>query len=83
MTLWAWLGISLFGGLGLIGVLDRVRRHRDRWDGRYTEQIAILKTDKPLALPTVKPLHARVLRTRRKSSAKPTIEFKRRTKGTV
>ena len=77
MTLWAWLPLSLIGGLGLMAVLDRVRRHRDRWDGRYMTQIQVLKTDNPLVLPAVKKLEACVVRKQRQRRAAPFSRIRR------
>ena len=56
-----WGGLALLGGGGilLIVVLERYRRHYERWNGpHYMQQIAILTPSKEeaLELPKVRPL---------------------------
>lgn len=78
MTGWVSVTVvTIAAGVGLILVLERVRRYRDRWDGRYTEQIQILKSDTPLDLPAVKPLQARVVVKQRKRRAAPFSRIRR------
>ena len=65
MSKWLVLKVSLVwlpGGLLLIVVLELVKRHLHRWDGRYVKQIQVLKAETPLQLPAVRPLKGRFVR---------------------
>ena len=57
MKLWVWAVALVLGGV-ILRALDAWRKRREYDDGpaHYVEQIQVLKADKPLDLPAIRPL---------------------------
>lgn len=56
---WPWLAMVVLPGGILIASLELLRRrHAREHAADYVTRIAVLKSDTPLALPTVRPLRA-------------------------